>query len=290
MNKKFTIATLFMFVSLGGIFTFQYLRFNDGKLHLVFCDVGQGDGILIRTPTGKNIMIDSGADDKIINCIENHTPFWDRTISLAILTHPHLDHFFGYNYVFKKYKVDYFATEKLNNNSKSFENLLNLAKRQNIKVNYVYAGDKFNTLDKTSLTVVGPTKEYLSETSPNGQVGEKAEFASLIILTSYGDFNALTSGDSQAEGIVRAISDYSLLKLDILQIPHHGSKTGLNSQILQDLNPQFAVISAGKKNKYGHPAPFILDLLKSAGITTLRTDREGSVEFVSDGENFYRTN
>ena len=73
--------------------------------------------------------------------------------------------------------------------------------------------------------------------------------------------------------------------LDVLQVPHHGSRFGLTAEILDILNPKLAVISVGK-NKYGHPTPFILDLLKSKDIKTLRTDQDGEAELISDGNKF----
>ncbi len=71
--------------------------------------------------------------------------------------------------------------------------------------------------------------------------------------------------------------------IDLLKVPHHGSKFGLTVDILDILNPKIAAISVGAKNKYGHPTPFILDLLKSFNIKTLRTDQIGDIEIISDG-------
>src|SRR5437867_4244168 len=90
-----TVAVIFLIV-----FAFyDYSRFSDGKLHITFCNVGQGDGIFIRTPSGKNILIDGGPDKSILSCLAEHMPFWDRTIHLMFLSHPHDDHFAGLYYV-----------------------------------------------------------------------------------------------------------------------------------------------------------------------------------------------
>lgn len=98
---------------LGGFFFYQNARLNDGKLHVIVCDVGQGDGILIRTPSGDDILVDGGPDDSILNCLSDHLPFWDRTIELMVLTHPHTDHAAGLVYVLKRYTVLHFVTEKV---------------------------------------------------------------------------------------------------------------------------------------------------------------------------------
>ncbi len=287
MNRKVTLISILLISSLGAIFSFEYVKFHDGRLHLVFCDVGQGDGIFIRTPSGKNIVIDAGPDEKIINCIEGNIPFWDRKIDLAMLTHPHLDHFYGFNYIFKKYRVSYFATEKLENRSESFKNFKDSAKKANIKTNYVYAGDKFKIKDKVTLTVLGPSKDFIQRTSSQGQIGESGEFASLIILVSYGNFQVLTTGDSQSGGLTQALSA-DAKNIDVLEVPHHGSKTGISEEILSISNPGLSVISVGKNNKYGHPASYTLDLLKKFNIPILRTDKDGEIEIVSDGKTWAR--
>jgi competence protein ComEC len=99
----------------------------------------------------------------------------------------------------------------------------------------------------------------------------------------------LLTGDSQVlelQGALKFISS----SISALQVPHHGSKFGLNQEILNTLNPKLAVISVGKDNKYGHPNPFTLDLLRNLEIKTLRTDQVGDIEIISDGKGFSTKN
>jgi len=290
MNRKALFVFTLLVLGVGAIFSFEYIKFYDGRLHVVFCDVGQGDGIFIRSPSGKNFLIDAGPDNKIVDCVEKHTPFWDRAISLAFLTHPHLDHFYGYNYILKKYNIRHFVAERLENDSISFRNLQDLLKKENIKISYAYAGDKFRLREGLSFTIIGPSVDYLSQTSPGGYIGESGEFASLLILISYGDFDALATGDSQANGLSESSSRYELRNLEILQVPHHGSKTSLNNEIVRALNPKVAIMSVGRKNKYGHPSIFTTTLLNGFNIPILRTDKDGDVEIVSDGKRWGRVN
>jgi len=123
------------------------------------------------------------------------------------------------------------------------------------------------------------------KTSPNGQIGESGEFASLIILVSYGSFTALFTGDSQAPELSQAISDNSIADIKILEAPHHGSKTGLRPEILSRLRPNYAIISVGAHNRYGHPAQLTLDLLDEFNVKTLRTSKNGDIEIITDGKN-----
>lgn len=280
--KKYILIGTILFFLLGCILAYQNIIYNDKKLHVVVCDVGQGDAIFIRTPNGSDILVDSGPDDSVLNCLEKHMPFWDRTLEIMILTHPHADHFTGFFSVLKNYKIKSFASEKLSNKTAGFSSLMDKIKAQKIPIRFVFAGNRFILKDKIVLNIVGPTQDFIAQTSPGGTIGESSEFASLENLLIYGKFSALFTGDSQAVELKDALSN-GLGSIDLLQIPHHGSRFGLNAEILGILNPKLAVISVGKNNKYGHPAPFTLDLLKSQNIKTLRTDQTGDIEIVSDG-------
>ena len=285
MKKAFLIGGALLFL-LGCILIYQNITYNDKKLHVVFCDVGQGDAIFIRTPTGSDILVDGGPDDSSLDCLGKHMPFWDRTLELVILTHPHADHFNGLFKIFRSYTVLSFATEDLENKTLGFGELMKMIKNQAIPTRFVFAGDKFKLKDGVMLEVVGPTKEFLSQTSPGGTIGESKEFGSVETYIKFGNFSALLTGDSQAEELKEALrftqSQSKVFNLSVLQVPHHGSRSGLTQEILESLAPKLAVISVGK-NSYGHPTQFILDLLKSANIKTLRTDQNEEVEIVSDG-------
>src|SRR3990170_7268003 len=93
--KNLTLAIVFSFFVLVGILVYQYAKFNDGKVHIVFCDVGQGDAIFLRTPKGADILVDGGPNESVLACLSGHMPFWDRDLELVILTHPHADHLNG---------------------------------------------------------------------------------------------------------------------------------------------------------------------------------------------------
>jgi competence protein ComEC len=290
--KRVVGIGLILFVLLSGIFVFQYGRFYDGKLHVVFCNVGQGDAIFIRTPRGIDILVDGGPaaslrgepDDKVIACLSSHMPFWDRDLELVILTHPHADHLNGLISVLGHYKVDLFATEMIKNNTGGFSRLMDEIKNQNITIQHVYAGDRFKFKDGVILNIVGPSKEFIKKTSPGGVIGERKEFASVVSFIEYKGFVGLLTGDSQSEELKESLRLVSLAqgKISILQVPHHGSKTGLSSEILDFIKPELAVISVGKNN-YGHPSEEEIKILRDRNIRILRTDLNGEIEIVLDG-------
>lgn len=284
--KRYVFFSLFIIFSLSGIFLYQYFSFNDGKLHVIFCNVGQGDGVLIRDPEGRYFMVDGGPDEKILACMERHMPFWRRDIAIGFVTHPHSDHFVGYISALKRYAFGYFVTEPLVNNTAVFKSFISSVKKKNVQLRMGKLGDSYKVRSGVSFRLVGPSESFLVETSPGGVIGESEGFANLVILLEYGDFEVLFTGDSQVLGLLDASEYMEERRIDILHVPHHGSRTGLSEAIVRDLRPSVAVVSVGK-NTYGHPSREILSLLKKNKVPYFRTDQYGDVEIVSDGEKFW---
>lgn len=285
-SKKFIVWGICVsFFLLGGFAIYQSIAFSDKKLHINFCNVGQGDGVHIRTPNGTDILIDAGPDESLTSCLADGMPFWDKKVELAFLTHPHADHLVGFIDVLRRYSLEVFATEKLVNTTAAFSVLTQELAIKKIVPKYLHQGDTYKTADGVAITVLSPTKSLLSRTSPNGVIGEKQEFASLILLLSYGSFHVLFTGDSQVESLAEAISGRQS-PVAVLQVPHHGSKTGLDRSVVDRIDPKLAVISVGK-NRYGHPAEEVMTMLKEKNIKILRTDQNGSIKFISDGERYW---
>lgn len=283
--KKIVILICISILMFFGVVIYEKVVFSDHKLHIVFCNVGQGDAIFIRTPGGKDMLIDGGPDDSVLSCLSRHMPFWDRQLELMFLTHPHADHFTGLISVIQRYRLLYFYTEKLENNKTGgFKEFLQILKEKGLTSANLYLGDQFKTNDGVQIKVLGPSKEYLVQTSPGGTIGESKEFASLILHISYGEFDAITTGDSQVAGLSEALQR-RIPSVEVLQVPHHGSRFGLNTELIDEISPKVAVISVGR-NRYGHPSKEVLNLLGTNHIKTLRTDQNGDVEIVSDGKSW----
>ena len=204
MFKKIFFFAAFIVFGLLGITIYQKLTLDDGRLHLIFCDVGQGDAILIRTTRSLDILVDGGPDERVLNCLGKHLPFWDRKLEMVILTHPHADHFTGLLTAFKRYSVLSFVTEKLINQSVGFSQLLKELKTRKLTPQNIYGGDRFTTKDGLIVQILAPSQSFLETTSPGGEIGESSEFASLVILVSFGEFDFLLTGDSQVEELKEA--------------------------------------------------------------------------------------
>jgi competence protein ComEC len=284
--RKYFLTVSILFFLLGCILVYQNISYNDKKLHVVICDVGQGDAIFIRTPNGSDVLIDGGPDDSILSCLSKHMPFWDRTLEIMILTHPHADHLTGLIDVLKRYKVLSFGAEKIGNSTGAYKELIKQLEQDQTKLRFLYQGDRFVIKDGVILKTLWPTLEWVDQHSTIGSSDENG--SSVIELLSYKNFKALFTADAQAADMENI--DLLAGKIDLLKVPHHGSRFGLTAEILNVLDPKIAAISVGAKNKYGHPNPFTLNLLSQFKIKTLRTDQVGDIEIISDGKNFSTKN
>jgi competence protein ComEC len=270
----------------------------DGKLHIFFCDVGQGDGAYVRFPDGRDMVIDGGPNDKVIDCLGRHMPFWDKTIDMVLMTHPQKDHMQGLLTLFKRFKVNYFLRSDVINSTDGYRELMSEVDQHQIRVKYMTAGDMVE-VGSTTLSFIWPTSSQLAKgirqsdrnlaASKNDadilgdtSLGDLNDY-SLVFFLRLGSFDVLFTGDADS----RVEDNYSATKLadgivEVLKVPHHGSKTGMNEQFLSWINPRLAVISVGK-NSYGHPALQVVNQMSDADTQLLRTDLSGDIEVVADG-------
>jgi len=278
------------------LFSFIY-SLPDGKLHIYVCDVGQGDGIYIRFPDGRDMIIDGGPNDEIVLCLGKYMPFWDREIDLVLLTHPQKDHMQGLISVFKRYTVGNFIRSDIKNSSQGYAQLQQLIHNKRTSVKFITRGERIQ-IGQVALSLLWPSDEQVSKAHDafasydtadsrvlGAAIGDLNDY-SLVFWLRFGAFDALFTGDADTHvesGYVgSALADKTV---ELLKVPHHGSKTGINNAFVQWLQPKIAVISVGK-NTYGHPARETISLLQSVGSQIYRTDKDGDIEVISDGNNW----
>ncbi len=286
--KKYVIVGMLSLIFFVGLGIYQFFSLNDGYLHVTVCDVGQGDAVIIRTPKHKTLLFDGGPGSSVIKCLREALPLWERKIDLVVLSHPHADHLNGLVDVLKTYSVKQFATEDLANTSGGYKALQEMVGKQKLVWQTLSSGDKIKLDSGINLRVIGPTKEFLRRTAVSGKYITSSEFASLELLLTYKNFRFFLTGDSQYQEMGEAVALYKdqLRGITVLQVPHHGSRTGLTPEILAVLHPKLATISVGEHNSYGHPAPNTLSSLQNAGATIYRTDKEGTLRLISDGKSY----
>ncbi len=255
----------------------------DSNLHIIACNVGQGDAILIQKNTTQ-VLIDGGPNSSVMDCLGKYMPFWDRQIELVILTHPEADHYSGLIEVFKKYKVNYFGQNNTNSSSQGYgvlEKVVGGSGTQDLKLSKgISLGVGMIYLD--ILNPVGDNKDLITNKQTRGTNDN-----GVVALLRYAQFTALFTADVENEVSDELSENPKIQNLDYIKVNHHGSKNGLSEKLLQAGMPKTAIISVGEKNSYGHPHMEIINLLSKYNVDVLRTSDHGNINVVSNGVNFW---
>ena len=270
---------------LAGV-TIAIFQLPDNNLHIIACDVGQGDAIL-AIYKNTQILTDGGPDNKVVSCLGKYLPFWDRNIELVIATHPQKDHFSGLIEVVKRYKVDNILYSKLEVSSPGYKVLEKEVGSGGTNVIRPYTGQVLR-IGLIQLDILNSSDEQLPIT--NFQFSNIVNDMGIVTLLKYGQFKALFTADvenaiSDKLSVIREIEGVQYIKVN-----HHGSKNGLSENLLKAFMPTLAVISNGRNNVYGHPHKEILGMLEKYKVKVLRTDQMGNVEVVTDGEKYWLKN
>lgn len=279
-----TIFVLTFLVFFCWIVIFQI---PDSKVHVIACDVGQGDGVLIVYKNFQ-VLTDGGPPNgKLEKCLSNYLPFWDRQIEVVVNTHPQLDHFGGLINVFKNYKVETFIENKINVSTQEYKLLEKWVGTNGARIVNPNTHPSIR-LGLMQYDVFYPSGEVLDLFKKDNT--RDANDLSIQSLVKYGEFTALLTGDIGENMSYEVLKNFPKESVDYIKIPHHGSKNGMVESYLREIMPKVAVISSGKNNSYGHPHKAILDLLKNKNIKILRTDEMGNVEIVTDGKKIWVKN
>jgi len=282
--SKFSLF-LSLFLSLLILIVILSASLLSDPAKVVFCDVGQGDAAYIRIKNHTDILVDAGPERKILDCLGKYMPFYDRTIELAIVSHPQKDHFGGLVYILDRYDTKKIWMSEIYNSSKTFATLLDKIATKDILLEYPKAGETAD-LSRAKIEFLWPSNDFLLANSvidpaTHSQLrrsGKDPNDFSLIFTFSTDGNIFLFTGDASAS-ILNKLSNQSKIKSDILKIPHHGSKYALAVEFLELADPRYGVISVGSKNSYGHPAPEVLKSLEERKIIIRRTDKEGDIIF-----------
>ena len=274
---------------------------KSGEIRVVFCDVGQGDAILVISG-GDQMLIDGGpSGEGVLSCLGKYMPFYDRRIEVVMLTHPDADHVGGLADVLQSYSVIQFVSVPVGRDTKVFQRLVTQIQQANIPYHNVYTGDVIR-MGGVEFETVWPERRWVAEriepdtdsmASSIGMVGTAAVLGastqaqtndfSIGGIVKYGEFEVMLTGDADARILPDQIATGRLRSVEILKVPHHGSKFGMSGEWLAEIDPTVAVISVGGNNRYGHPTPEALGLLGELGIRVVRTDQEGDIVVTSDG-------
>lgn len=262
-----------------------YYEARAGKLLFHIFDIGQGDALFLELPDGNQILVDGGPDKTILSKLGRAMLPWDRDIDMLVLTHPHADHLDGLLEVAKRYKIGAVLESGSLHSIPEYAEWHDLLQKKNIPVITIRSGQQIKGPKDFILTFLAPAEESAGRSFKN------IHDAMVVMRLHHASTSAMLMGDAEQKIEYKLASRYgSGLQSDILKIGHHGSKTSTSDYFLKAVSPLYAAISVGQKNRYGHPTQEVLDRLEKFGVRIFRTDQDGDITFVSDGESVYPIN
>jgi competence protein ComEC len=277
LSTKLAIGGLGLLVILAWI---AALQMPDGRLHVVFFDVGQGDAIFVQCPDGRQILVDGGpSPSALVSRLGREMPFWDRSLDVVILTHPQEDHLAGLVEMLARYEVEQVVDSGQACDMAICEAWQELVEEKGIAYRRAEAGMRIDVGGSVQLDILHPPSRLLANTTSDTNNN------SVVARLSYRRFSLLLTGDVAHEGEEALVASGQPLTSLVLKVPHHGADTSLTLRFLQAVNPQLAVISVGADNRFGHPAEVTVEKLQA--IPTYRTDQQGSIEVISDGQRYW---
>lgn len=250
----------------------ELFRLPDGTLRVTFLDVGQGDASFITTPSGRQILIDGGPDESALRGIARHMPFLDRRIDLLILSHPQLDHMAAFPEILRRYRVDRVLMTGVQYDLPQYRETLSLIHSQRIPIWLADPRKDIDLGDGVILDIVWPSPSLF------GQSMKQVNNSSIILRVIHGSGSVLFTGDAEEVEERAALASGADVHADVLKAGHHGSKTSSGTGFLLVVDPNVAVVSASKINRYGHPHAIILERLRTLGIPVRVTGWDGEIE------------
>lgn len=240
-------------------------------LEVHYIDVGQGDCSLIVSD-GHAMLIDGGNNDRGEQVCAYLRQQGIANLDYIVATHPDADHIGGLDVVMEQYETDLFLYPDYDKDTRTYQEVMDVVEEQDIKREHPKPGETFS-LGEASFSILAPLDEY-----------EEANNSSIVLMLKNGGNRFLFSGDAEAESIKDMLMSGEELHADVYKVGHHGSVTAFSQEFLKEVDPQYAVISCGAENAYGHPHWEVRAALEDEDVMIYRTDEQGTVVAASDGE------
>ncbi len=312
-NKICTFCTILAIILLIVVVK----QWPDDLLHIVFCDVGQGDAILIKSGFYQ-VLIDAGPDDKALTCLRKHIPSWDRQLEVVVATHLDHDHVGGLAAVLTNYQVQtlFLADTDDSDSFKKMAKAIEQHQPSTMTIEPGNSGQKLRLGDSGGeILFLAPSNSNWVHTSSNldkiikkysatetmlsdkkaasdeekTTIEEDRNDRSIVLLLRLNHFSALLMADAPVQQELALIKKGLIKDIDLLKIGHHGSKTSTGSDFLEISQPEISAISCGLNNMYSHPSQQVLNRLQQQSVQTLRTDQLGEIELITNGFYYWTT-
>lgn len=276
LTIRFALLCLLTFV-LAGLWFVEEGVISGSEAHLMvrFLDVGQGDAIHIMTPDGYEALIDGGASAAVLRELVSGRSFFDRHIDLVVATHPDADHIGGLVDVLERFEVATVLETSNQNDTPVADRFMAAVAAEGAKRIDATAGQVISLGASTTVRVLAPMGD---------ETNWPSNAASIVIQLVYGETSFLLTGDvpSATERYLVEQAGQSLAST-VLKLGHHGSDTSSDPLFLDQVAPQFAVVSAAAESPYGHPHPAVVARVRERGIPLVSTAEAGTLVFQSDG-------
>ena len=283
-HKFVILIAVIYFICAGAAVNIPAAAQADGELEVVFLDFGQGDAILVTTPSGFRVLIDGGdgkgpfVQDQAERVI---IPYLRRAgierLDAVVLTHPHFDHLGGLVTILGNRRIA--VGEVLDAGSRypsdTYIGFLRAIRDwEEIAYRRPRPGDPLNWGEGVEVRVLGPLEEY---DNPNN--------SSLVIKLTFGEVSFLFTGDAELQAEEAMIRKWGFgLRSTVLKAGHHGSDTSSTESFLRYVRPRIAVVPVGEGNRFGHPSAEVIERLERMGAEVYRTDLNGTVTITTDGK------
>lgn len=262
------ILAIAVFISLYLIRNSLYdAQINSNQLKAHYIDVGQGDSCFIELPNGETMLIDGG-QAKYGATVSNYiSSLGYNSIDYLVATHGDADHIGSLYKIFDDFEVESCYTSCIPSNTKTYEKFLESVKDEGIELQMPNAGDFIIDEESLDIEVMGPDKQLISDDTND---------ASVVLLISFYDYDFLFTGDAPNN----ILEEYNIGDIEVLKASHHGSRTGVSQELINELSPEYSVISVAAQNRYNHPHSETLELLKNSEI--YMTSENGNIMAVCD--------
>ena len=282
-----TLALTLLFLLFADCTYWTWQRFFNPDLRVTFLDVGQGDAAVVEFPGSHVMVIDGGgfASRTFDSGQAIIAPFlWARKIGridTLVMSHPQLDHYGGLAFLAEHFSPSEFWFNGEETDSERFAKLEQALEQSGVTVRVLCRESPDMNLSGVHIQVVHPSCQGLGLDTNN---------ASLVLRLSHGEIDFLFSGDIEAEGESIVLATGKALQSEVLKVPHHGSRSSSTVAFVQAVSPQLAIASLGLNNRFGFPAPEVVQRYLAHRTPLLRTDQIGTVTVVSDGKRYWIAN
>jgi beta-lactamase superfamily II metal-dependent hydrolase len=281
MQKRFLLEIYGGLLGIIILLGFGFANLPQENMRVSFLDVGQGDAILIQTPQQQRILVDAGPVGNILTPLGEELGFFEKKINLVIITHPDADHIAGFAEVLRRYEVENILLTGIVGESAWYHDLLQQIAQQ--KIHTIIADEKtdFDFGGGVIVDTLWPLENLA------GKKVADTNATSITTRITFGKTSLLLTGDLDIAGEKDLLATGVNLSADVLKLGHHGSHTSNSEEWLAAVNPEIAVVSAGKDNQFGHPHADVIERLKEKKI--LSTIDSGNLDLASDGKSWQIT-